>query len=334
MKVYLEAVGHRSAWHDQLRRLEQFAREDDTGRHSLVSDMEAADIILTVFHDNPLFSRVKCDKRRFIFCSYDTGFPILPGLYPSVTPWNFDPAFARSSPYLPDPWEQDAEELAKKSPEYLFSFVGSALTWPIRERVLRLRHPRAVVRDTSADAGYRRDQPAEIYQDFRQSYQNLLASSRFVLCPRGLGVSSIRLFETMRAGRVPVIIADDWLPPAGPCWPDFTVRIREEDLETIPRQLESLENEAEEMGALARREWEKYFSERTIFNWMVEQLAAMQEAEKNSGRSFRRWKAGRLLDRRNFRSVGLEIIKHQAKRRVRPVMASNLSLWRRKKEEG
>jgi Exostosin family len=42
-----------------------------------------------------------------------------------------------------------------------------------------------------------------------KSLRDLMADSRFVLCPRGEGLSSIRLFETMAVGRIPVIIADD-----------------------------------------------------------------------------------------------------------------------------
>ncbi len=34
--------------------------------------------------------------------------------------------------------------------------------------------------------------------------------------PRGIGASSVRIFEAMRAGRAPVIISDDWIvPPVG-----------------------------------------------------------------------------------------------------------------------
>ena len=35
----------------------------------------------------------------------------------------------------------------------------------------------------------------------------MLRQSKFVICPRGVGTSSIRLFECLRAGRVPIIVA-------------------------------------------------------------------------------------------------------------------------------
>ena len=44
-------------------------------------------------------------------------------------------------------------------------------------------------------------------QDYQRRYAETTKASKFVLCPRGLSVSSISLFETMRMGRVPVILA-------------------------------------------------------------------------------------------------------------------------------
>lgn len=44
-------------------------------------------------------------------------------------------------------------------------------------------------------------------------YIKLIHDSRFVLCPRGGGPSSRRLYETMAAGRVPVVISPRWIPP-------------------------------------------------------------------------------------------------------------------------
>ena len=50
-----------------------------------------------------------------------------------------------------------------------------------------------------------------------------------MICPRGWGSSSIRLFEVMEMGRVPVIISDAWVNEA-PKWADFSVRVSEADV--------------------------------------------------------------------------------------------------------
>jgi hypothetical protein len=315
MKVYLEAVGTAPPWHDQLMLLRDLASKDDLGRHCLVSDRASADIVLAVFHEDPRFYNLvynlEHDDRRFVFCTYDNGFPALPGLYPSLTPWNADLRFARSAPYLPKPWDDEDVQLNRNDRTYLFSFVGSVLTSAIRRRVLELRHPRGLIRDSSNDDAYRSAQPQEIYRRFHQSYRVILADSAFVLCPRGVGASSIRLFETMRAGRVPVVISDQWMPPSGIPWDEFIVRIREKELETIPEHLESLEGRARDMGRLARQQWELNFSESRIFNWMVEQIAEMGRVDY---RAFQRWKARKLLAWRNLRRVTLPILKRRALR--------------------
>src|SRR4029077_18783462 len=92
----------------------------------------------------------------------------------------------------------------------------------------------------------------------------------FVLCPRGLSVSSIRLFETMRMGRAPVILSAGWVAPTGPRWASFALRIREREFARIPRLLEEREGEAVQMGERARKEWEEWFSEEVLFHPLVE----------------------------------------------------------------
>jgi hypothetical protein len=106
--------------------------------------------------------------------------------------------------------------------------------------------------------------------DYDRRYAEVAKASKFVLCPRGLSVSSIRLFETMGMGRVPVILSDDWIAPEGPCWEQFSIRLPEDDYAQIPRILEQRESEAVEMGERARKEWEEWFSDEVLFHRLVE----------------------------------------------------------------
>ena len=107
-------------------------------------------------------------------------------------------------------------------------------------------------------------------RDYWRRYADVCKASKFILCPRGMGASSVRLFDSMRMGRVPVILSDQWVPPEGPRWDKFSVRIPEADFEQIPALLERLESEALQMGMLARAEWEEWFSERVCFHRVVE----------------------------------------------------------------
>ncbi|MDQ2919268.1 MAG: glycosyltransferase family 47 protein, partial [Verrucomicrobiota bacterium] len=102
----------------------------------------------------------------------------------------------------------------------------------------------------------------------------------FVLCPRGVGASTIRLFETMRMGRVPVILSDEWVPPVGPLWEKFSVRVAEKDFAQVPRLLEEREHMAVPMGQLARREWEEWFSPEVAFHRVVDYCLAIKEGRR------------------------------------------------------
>jgi hypothetical protein len=151
--------------------------------------------------------------------------------------------------------------------EYLFSFVGSSSnSASVRNRILRLRHEACFLEDSSSGQSDR---------DTR--YAELLHKSKFVLCPRGVGASTWRVFETMRAGRVPVIVSDEWCPPRGPSWHEFSLKVDEKDIDQIPDILESVKERAREMGTKARQAWEAHFNLTTSFHWIAEACLRIQK---------------------------------------------------------
>ena len=107
-------------------------------------------------------------------------------------------------------------------------------------------------------------------------YIELLKATKFMLCPKGLGTSSWRLFETMKAGRVPVIISDNWVPPAGPDWDKFSIRIPETKIERIPDFLVSIERDAPALARAAVKAWTQWYSKDTMFNTIVEDCMAIK----------------------------------------------------------
>jgi hypothetical protein len=113
----------------------------------------------------------------------------------------------------------------------------------------------------------------------------------------------------MRAGRVPVVISDHWVPPMGVPWNDFIIRIDEKDIASIPQRLESLEGQAREMGQNARKQWEMNFSESRIFDWMIEQIAEMRISVNGVNSGLWKWKLRKMLHRRNIRYVTLPWLK-------------------------
>jgi len=139
---------------------------------------------------------------------------------------------------------------------------------------MSLKHPRAHLKDTSALVPADEKKKNFFMVDYRPNdsldYGSVLARSKFVICPRGYATSSWRLFETMKAGRVPVIVSDQWVPPEGPAWESFSIRVGESDVAQIPGILEQHESMAEHMGQLARATWEEWFSRETCFHRIVE----------------------------------------------------------------
>ena len=264
-----------------LRNLLVSAQNDPFGAHHLTADPEKADVILFVatrdvgpslrnIRHHPLYRRFR--SRCFAYSEYDHVVPLVPGIYPSAhRAWSFGNR-VRGGPYiswfnatLPD----DVALSGVAEACYLFSFVGAGRHAQVRKEILRLKHPQGLVRDTS-DWYTRTVQTPANRSAHRHRYVESLRQSRFVLCPRGLGAASARLFETMRMARAPVILSDAWLPPDGPDWDSFALRVRERDVSRLPALLEARAGDAVRMGQSARQAWETWFHPDVLFHRFAE----------------------------------------------------------------
>jgi len=79
-----------------------------------------------------------------------------------------------------------------------------------------------------------------------EEYQNVIARSRFGLCPRGYFPGSIRLPELLYAGAIPVILADDICLPAGVDWSKCVIQVKEDDLANVDKIIRSIPSHVEE----------------------------------------------------------------------------------------
>ena len=70
----------------------------------------------------------------------------------------------------------------------------------------------------------------------------------------------MRIFEAMQTGRVPVILSDDWLPPAFVDWSSCALQVPERDVRLIPSILREHEPDADAMGRRARSAWREFFA--------------------------------------------------------------------------
>jgi hypothetical protein len=111
----------------------------------------------------------------------------------------------------------------------------------------------------------------------KEDYANTMRKCRFNLCPRGnvLGGAGPRLYETMQAARVPVIISDSITLPEGVDWSSCAVRVRERDISQIPHILRGYSDRWLEMSANARRAWETHFSEEAMLGELGRQMRTL-----------------------------------------------------------
>jgi hypothetical protein len=93
-----------------------------------------------------------------------------------------------------------------------------------------------------------------INQDASAQYKRVLEDSIFSLCPSGTGPNSIRLWESICYGSIPVVLADTYLPPGNKAlWEEATISCQEtlEDILALPDYLEAL---ARDEALLARKQ--------------------------------------------------------------------------------
>ncbi len=271
-----------------LQVLSEFAQQDRFGVHSLTSDPAAADVILFVesygagwhfeaVRRHPLTRRYR--EKCFIFCCNPFVIPFLPGIYTGVdkrwssprTVCGFYLALTQNDFISYDP--------PTAGLPYLFSFMGSLQNAPVRRALAGVRHRRSFFQDTSAEFAsvLNGTIDARARRDYYRRYAEMTKATKFVLCPRGLSVSTIRLFETMRMGRVPVILSDNWVEPPGPRWSEFALRVPERDCAELPRILEEREGDAVAMGELARRQWLDWFAPDAAFHRAIEWCLLIKE---------------------------------------------------------
>ena len=257
----------------------KFAHQDRVKVHTLVTDPAEADIILFIEHshyvadyfysqlrNHPLVK--KYPGKAYMYNPHDRPWYVLPGLYMCMPKQRFSSAHMAAGAYIEviNPYVTCSFE---QEPELLFSFYG-ATTSPARFKVAKLTHPRGKIIISNV-LMYVDNRP----EDLQTYYADLLTNSKFVLCPQGAGPSSIRLFEVMKAGRVPVIISDNLVYPKGPAWDKFAVIVPESRIADIPAILEQQEPQWPEKARLARQAWEEFFAPDTLFNYYVDSILAL-----------------------------------------------------------
>lgn len=263
-----------------IRRVSQILKS--SSRHSEVDDPNEAQAVLFLEsnrfksqHDFSSFQETSL-LQEFAYKSFalnysDSPVAFLPGLYVCLNRQSYHPCWTRAIPY---PWPSPNNELATFNshcdyPEYKLSFRGS-LSHPIRQKVLDVM----AIHDELGPA-YQIQRWFNHTSDEQLDYLQEIVNSHFVLCPRGIGTSSYRLYEVLSLGRVPIIISDDWVPPEGVDWNSCSIRVAEGRVGELPEIVNFYINRWPEMSAAATKVWRNCFRESVLADFLFDQLESL-----------------------------------------------------------
>lgn len=269
-------------------------------QHEIIDDPAQADIIIFVealgyihpyFFEvlrHPVYRRFK--HKSVLYHINDTAHTLCRTLSPSVERGQPNLATRRSFHYISRIRDNDSLQGTwdiQRTPKFMFSFVGDPDTHPVRKKILALSHARAFL---SGSSGGKADHAEpEVKKTIEHFYIDSILNSHFVLCPRGYGPTSMRLFEVMQMGRVPVIIGDSWIPVPDIEWNSFAVFVPESAINSIPELLQSLMPQAADMGAKARMVWLQKFSPECALDELVSAAESVLKAPLGLRQKFFNW---------------------------------------------
>lgn len=290
IKVFISSCGTGESFYGcELKRM---ARRCMSLQSVFVDRPEEADLILIVDIDEAdVFANLRRNQvwQRFpekSFGIYEGDNPprFLHGLYSSVRrSWMRTGRF-QSCAYpmhqICFPNGVPVVSTGSATPKDLLFFFAGRVSHPVRRRLMKLRFPESdvVMQDTST---YNHFQTDEINrQAAKDRYWQLAQRSKFGLCPRGAGISSVRLFELLEAGISPVIIADDWTPPIGPKWEQFALQVAEKDIGRLYDIVKDHESEWLVRGQKARRAYEEWFAPQTYWKSLIDSIRKIQHQQR------------------------------------------------------
>ena len=161
----------------------------------------------------------------------------------------------------------------EKEKTLLASFVGST-THELRTRMIDALKDFSDVHISTR--GWEQEVKIDQFTDFIESS----LKSKFVLCPRGYGASSFRLYEAMQLDSVPVYISDRfWLPWTYELnWSEFCVLITPDKIDDIHSILKSIDDEQyENMKNKIQEVYKNYFTLEGICNKILEAIELFEE---------------------------------------------------------
>ena len=173
---------------------------------------------------------------------------------------------------------------------YLASFVGQtqhkSFPSPLRETLVRTfsAYSDCFVKSRSQwhyqEVVFKGKKPETTQTEDEDEYRLVLQYSKFSLCPAGTGPNSIRIWESMSYGTIPVVLTDTLvLPNIRRSWKDAIIVWKEENLDSLYTHLKSFSNEDLETKSKACVDlYNTYFKEEVIGRTVVETIHATRSS--------------------------------------------------------
>lgn len=291
MKVYILSAYDESVHNFAFQNLKKSSKYDTFKKYVLVDNPKEADLIIFVEHHpddtyffqvlkHPVYKRYK--KKCYLYHDNDENISRIPTISPSICGSFFNKKIHSPYHYLEqisnNPYIKYRPDKIEEK-KYLFSFIGASRTYPlVREEIIELFKGCENINDTKDYNSWElEEKERDIYFE---KYAQILFQSKFILCPRGIGPSSYRQYESMKLGIAPVIISDEWVEPQGIDWKSCSIRIQEKDVSKIESILKSREHEYLELGINARKNYEKYMSSENQFHFLSDAVATLHSLRK------------------------------------------------------
>lgn len=135
---------------------------------------------------------------------------------------------------------------------YDLSFVGATSTHWTRRYIMSLGADfwqKKGIRFFGMDTGkWHLEKSPEDQKRHSLLFRETMESSNFALCPRGTGPGTLRFWEALCFGCIPVVISDDWqLPETIYNWDDIIIRVEAsaDTMSNIPESIRAVTNIAE-----------------------------------------------------------------------------------------
>jgi len=152
------------------------------------------------------------------------------------------------------------QDFINRERKYLYSFIGGHqknYISDIRHAIFNLDHPpttlikntgewhfNAVVYDPKQNSCGELNQ-SSTHQTKTETYNQILLDSRYTLAPSGAGPNSIRFWEALAVGSIPILLSDKLELPEHPLWNQAIIRLPESELKKLTEYLSRIDMDEE-----------------------------------------------------------------------------------------